>query len=135
MRPDYMVSLLKAFYGDVAQPSNQFGYALLPRIAGDYSFQEMTTMMVDGAIKGLFCLGQNPAVGGQNGRLAREGLGKLDWLVVRDLFEIETAAFWKDAPEITDGETVARSDSDRSFSCCRQQLHPKKMARTPIPSG
>ena len=102
--PSYMVSLLKAFYGDAATAENEFGYALLPRIAGDYSFQEMTTMMVDGVIKGLFCLGQNPAVGGQNGRLAREGLATLDWLVVRDLFEIETAAFWKDAPEVTSGE-------------------------------
>jgi hypothetical protein len=27
----------------------------------------------------------------------------LDWLVVRDLFETETASFWKDSPEVRSG--------------------------------
>src|SRR4029434_6508259 len=46
-------------------------------------------------IKGLFCFGQNPAVGGANARLIRAALEKLDWMVVADLFEHETASFWK----------------------------------------
>ena len=51
--------------------------------------------MLAGEIKGLFCFGQNPAVGGANARLIRAGLDKLDWMVVADLFEHETAGFWK----------------------------------------
>jgi formate dehydrogenase major subunit len=31
-------------------------------------------------------------------------MAKLDWLVVRDLVEIESASFWRDAPEIESGE-------------------------------
>jgi formate dehydrogenase major subunit len=99
-----MVSLLKAYYGDAATTANQFAYDLLPKISGDYSFQSMLLMMNDSVIRGLICMGQNPAVGGQTAVLARRALGNLDWLVVRDLFEIETAAFWHDAPEVRNGE-------------------------------
>ena len=49
-------------------------------------------------------LGQNPAVGSANGRMQREGLANLKWLVVRDFQMIETATFWKDGPEIASGE-------------------------------
>ena len=48
-------------------------------------------------------MGQNPAVGGQNARYQRTALAKLDWLVVKDIFETETAAFWYKAPEVVDG--------------------------------
>ncbi len=101
--PKYLISLLKAYYGDSARPENGFAYDLLPKIADDYSFQRMLLLMKDGAMKGLFCMGQNPAVGGQNAVLGRQALANLDWLVVRDVHEIETAAFWHDAPEVRGG--------------------------------
>jgi formate dehydrogenase major subunit len=101
--PDYLVSLLKAWYGPNATAANEWGYDLLPKIGGDYSFEAMLPLMKDRVIKGLFCMGQNPAVGGQNARLAREALGRLDWLVVRDAVEIETASFWYAAPEVRQG--------------------------------
>jgi formate dehydrogenase major subunit len=105
----YAVSLLKAWYGDTAQPENEFAFQNLPKLAGDYSFQPMLLAMKDGQMRGLFCMGQNPAVGAQNARLVREGLARLDWLVVRDVFETETAAFWTSAPEVLDG-TVSPSE-------------------------
>ena len=105
--PAYMVSLLKAYYGAAATPENGFAYDLLPKIGDDYSFQPMLLMMMDGAMKGLFCMGQNPAVGGQNAVLARRALANLDWLVVRDAYETETAAFWHEAPEVRDGSVRA----------------------------
>jgi formate dehydrogenase major subunit len=37
----------------------------------------------------------NPLVSAPNGRAIQEALKKLDWLVVIDLWETETAAFWK----------------------------------------
>jgi formate dehydrogenase major subunit len=100
---NYLVSLLKAYYGDAATAANDYAYELLPKISGDYSFQPMLLMMRDGTMKGLFCMGQNPAVGGMNAVLGRKALGNLDWLVVRDIHEIETAAFWYDAPEVRNG--------------------------------
>jgi formate dehydrogenase major subunit len=47
-----------------------------------------------GKLKGMFAMGQNPAVSGPNARFERKALGNLDWLVVMELFETETAGFW-----------------------------------------
>jgi formate dehydrogenase major subunit len=102
--PSYLISLLKAWYGDGATPDNDWAYDLLPKISGDYSFEAMIPLMRDRVVRGLFCLGMNPAVGGQNAVLARRALGSLDWLVVRDAMEIESASFWYDAPEVHRGE-------------------------------
>src|SRR5204862_7416497 len=55
-------------------------------------------------VKGFFAVGENPAVGSANGKLNRMAMSELDWLVVRDLTEIETASFWYDSPEIETGE-------------------------------
>jgi formate dehydrogenase major subunit len=40
-------------------------------------------------------MGQNPAVGGPNARFERKALENLEWLVAIDLFETETASFWR----------------------------------------
>ncbi len=113
--PKYLVSLLKAWYGDIAQPENDFCYDLVPKIGDDYSFQAMLPMMCDGTMKGLFCMGQNPAVGGQNAVLARKALASLDWLVIRDIHEIESAAFWHDAPEVRNGEVQPKDIKTEIF--------------------
>ncbi len=94
--PKYMVSLLKAFWGDRANKSNDFHYEYLPKVGANYSHISMFETMYDGTIKGLICMGQNPAVGGPNSRKERKALHKLDWLVAVDLWETETAAFWTD---------------------------------------
>ncbi len=51
--------------------------------------------MYAGAIEGLWILGQNPAVSGPNARLEREGLKKLKWMVIQELFDTETCSFWR----------------------------------------
>ncbi|MBV8398769.1 MAG: molybdopterin-dependent oxidoreductase, partial [Acetobacteraceae bacterium] len=58
--PKYMVSLLKAWYGDSAQRANNWCYDFLPKLTGDHSQQPTTLAMADGVVKGLFVLGQNP---------------------------------------------------------------------------
>jgi len=100
----YIVSLLKAWYGDAATEENDYCFGHLPHLTGDHSIYPTIMGMVDGWCKGFFVMGQNPAVGAANGKLQRLALANLDWLVVRDLQEIETAAFWYDSPEIETGE-------------------------------
>jgi formate dehydrogenase major subunit len=100
----YLISLLKAWYGDRATAENDYCFDYLPRISGDHSTYPTTLAMLDGKVKGYFLLGENPAVGSANSGLHRRALAKLDWLVVRDLVEIESATFWRDAPEIESGE-------------------------------
>lgn len=100
----YLVSLLKAWFGDAATAGNEFGYGFLPRVTGDHSHLPMFVKMHAGEVEGLVLLGQNPAVGGQNARFQREALGRLKWLVVRDIFLTESATFWSDSPEAVAGE-------------------------------
>jgi formate dehydrogenase major subunit len=100
----YIVSLLKAYWGEHATKENDFRFGWLPCITGDHSAYQAALGMLDGTMKGYFLLGENPAVGSSNSRLHRLALAKLDWLVVRDFFEIESASFWKDGPEIETGE-------------------------------
>jgi formate dehydrogenase major subunit len=100
----YMTSLLKAWWGDHATAENDFCFGHLPRISGDHSVYPTMLRMIDGHCKGYFLVGENPAVGNANARLQRQALSSLDWLVVRDTNEIESAAFWYDSPEIDAGE-------------------------------
>ena len=101
---EYFVSLMKAYYGGAATAENQWCFDHLPRIDGDHSVYVFTKGMLDGTVKGLLVLGENPSVGSANGRFNRLAIAKLDWLVVRDLVEIETASFWYRSPEIETGE-------------------------------
>ena len=105
----FIVSLLKAWYGSAAGAENDFGFGWLPRISGDHSHFGYWLDMADagGTIEGLFVMGQNPAVGAPNARLERRAMANLQWLVVRDMVETETATFWRDSPEIRRGELRA----------------------------
>src|SRR5258708_10476294 len=60
--------------------------------------------MLGGKMGGLFVMGPNPAVAGPNSGMERRGLGKLKWLVVREMVETETASFWYESPEVKRGE-------------------------------
>lgn len=105
----YMVSLLKEYWGDAATADNDYCFDYLPRINGDHGTYRTVMDMVDGKVFGYFLLGQNPAVGSAHGKLQRLGMANLDWLVVRDLVEIESATFWKDGPEIETGEITPQT--------------------------
>jgi formate dehydrogenase major subunit len=100
----YMISLLKGYWDGAATAENDYCFDYLPRINGDHGTYRTVMDMVDGKVYGYFLLGQNPAVGSAHGRLQRLGMANLDWLVVRDLTMIESATFWKDAPELETGE-------------------------------
>jgi formate dehydrogenase major subunit len=93
--PRFFVNLMKAWYGSAATAENSYCYDYVPKSSGNYSWISLFHAMHAGTIKGLFCMGQNPAVSGPNARLERKGLANLDWLVSLDLFETETASFWK----------------------------------------
>ncbi len=100
----YLVSLLRAWFGDAATADNDFCFGALPRISGDHGTYRTVLEMIEGKVRGYFLWGQNPAVGSAGARLQRLALAKLDWLVVRDLTMIESAVFWKNSPEIATGE-------------------------------
>ena len=99
-KPKYVTSLLKAWWGDHATAENDFDFDYLPKVGPGFKGQGHTYIplfqaMHGGQIKGLFTFGQNPAVGGPNSTFTREALDQLEWMVVVDLFEHETATHWK----------------------------------------
>jgi formate dehydrogenase major subunit len=101
--PKFVVSYLKSMYGEAATRDNDFGFGWHPRILGDHSHLPMFVAMNDGKVKGMLCIGQNPATS-LNAKLERAAMRKLEWLVVKDNWEHETVNFWKTAPEVKSGE-------------------------------
>ncbi len=95
----YIVSFLKTWYGERATKENDFAFDWVAKTNGDHSHLASTFAMVEGKIKGMIIMGQNPASGSSHARLQRKALASLEWLVVRDLYEIESAAFWYAAPD------------------------------------
>jgi formate dehydrogenase major subunit len=101
---DYMVSLLKAWWGEAATAGNDFCYDYLPRLTGSASTYETVVAQMQGECEGYFLFGQNPAVGSANAKMQRMGMAALKWLVVRDFSLIESATWWQNGPEIETGE-------------------------------
>ena len=96
-RPKYMVSMLKALYGDAAKPENDFVYSWLPKPdeGKTYSWLDLFDAMYKKQIKGFFAWGMNPACSGANSNKTRESLCNLDWMVNVNVFDNETASFWR----------------------------------------
>ena len=81
--------------------------------------------MIDGSIKGMYIMGENPAMSDPDTKHAREGLAKLEHLVVQDLFLTETATF---ADVIL--PSSAAPEKDGSFTNTNRQV---QMGRKAIP--
>ncbi|MCU0571943.1 MAG: formate dehydrogenase-N subunit alpha [Syntrophobacteraceae bacterium] len=96
-RPKYVASFLKSMYGDAAKPENEFGYGWLPKLEDGktYSWLDLFDVMYKKQFTGFFSWGQNPACSGANTNKTRAALANLDWMVVVNLFDNETASFWK----------------------------------------
>ncbi len=97
--PAYIRSLLQAWYGEAAnEEDGNRAYRMLPKIIGDHSHLTTSYAMLDGKVKGYLLFGQNPAAGSTNARMQRKALAQLDWMVILDLYEVESAAFWYKQP-------------------------------------
>ncbi len=141
----YLVSLLKAYWGEHATTGNEFCFDYLPRLTGSHSTYETVYAQLDGECKGYFIMGENPAVGSANAKLQRLAMANLDWLVVRDFSLIESATWWKDGPEIATGElrteeiptevffmpAAAHTEKDGSFTNTQRLLQWHHAAKEP----
>jgi len=100
-RHNFIASMLKAWWPD-KDPEDSYLY--LPKLDGtDRSHLGTYYMMGQGDVKGLICWADNPAVSGPTAGSKRDYHNKLDWMVVVDPFENETAASWK-APGVNPEE-------------------------------
>jgi len=92
-----VVNGLKAWFGENGVPANDFGYGWLPKRSAkrDYSAYGIVDAMHAGSIRALWVLGQNPLVTSPNLNYVREAFARLEFLVVQELWETETADFWR----------------------------------------
>lgn len=93
----YVVSLMKAWFGDNANEANNYCFDRLPKKNGtdNYSIYRIFETAIEKKMKFLYIMGQNPMVTNPNLSVVHEGLSNLETLVVADLFMTETAAFWE----------------------------------------
>ncbi len=93
-RPKYIASMLKAMYPD-QNPAESYTY--MPKLdpGQNCSWLVMFDHMLQDKFKGYFAWGQNPAACGADSNKTRSALAQLDWLVVVNLFDNETASFWR----------------------------------------
>jgi len=119
--PKFMVSLLKSAFGAAATKENDFGYAWLPKLDGNYSWAYLFDDMYRGtsqraggtepAPEGLISFGMNPVGTGPNTAKMIGALSKLKWLVVVENVETETAQFWK-APREYGGPEPSKIEAE-----------------------
>jgi formate dehydrogenase major subunit len=98
--PKFIVSLMKAFYGDAATKENGWAYDYLPKVDRNYAWSQIWDGMYKGFIKGIFAFGMNGVAIGPNSKKNIDALKKAEWLVVGEIYQDETSEFWK-SPGIT----------------------------------
>lgn len=94
--PKFMVSFMKAMWGDAATAENDWAYHYLPKLdVPTYDVLRMFELMKHGQINLYFCQGFNPLLSFPNRAKLTEALSRLKLLVVMDPLETETAHFWE----------------------------------------
>jgi len=101
--PKFMVSFLKAMYGNTATKENDFAFNYLPKIDRKYSWVEDWNDMYNGQVKGVFAFGMNGVMIGPDSQKNIDALKKADFLVVCEIYPDETSAFWE-APGTTEDD-------------------------------
>ncbi len=95
-RRKYLINTLKAFYGRPPHPKTTSAMAgCQTKRKKDFSSFGIFESALAGKMKMVWIVGQNPAVTTPNLKVLFDGMAKLEMLVVQELWETETAAFWR----------------------------------------
>ncbi|WP_219952975.1 formate dehydrogenase-N subunit alpha [Dickeya zeae] len=100
--PKFFISMMKSFWGDNAQASNNWGYDWLPKWDRSYDVMAQTELMLDGKMNGYIVQGFNPLAAFSNKNKATAALSKLKYMVVIDPLATETSTFWQNHGEFND---------------------------------
>jgi formate dehydrogenase major subunit len=97
--PKFMVSQLKAWFGDTVGSQNDFGYHYLGKPADDSTWLSMWDAAHRSQLEGLVTLGFNALLAGPDVPRLIRAMSNLRWKVVIDPFLLDSAEFW-DAPGV-----------------------------------
>ena len=101
--PKFLVSQLKAWFGDHATAANEFGYQYLGKQDGDATWLSIWDQVRQGDVEGFIALGFNPLLAGPDVPRLLESMSQLKWKAVIDPFMLDTADFWR-APGMNPAE-------------------------------
>jgi len=90
----FMVSLLKAWYGDAATKDNEFAFDHLPKPAANASWISIFDQALRGKMEGLILSGMTATSIGPDSNQVLEALSRLKWLCVMDPFRTTSSEFW-----------------------------------------
>ena len=94
--PKFMVSFMKAMWGDSATAENDWAYHYLPKLdVPAYDALRMFELMNHGKVNLYFCQGFNPLLSFPNRGKMTAAFSKLKMLVVMDPLTTETSHFWQ----------------------------------------
>jgi formate dehydrogenase major subunit len=91
----FLVSLLKAWYGDKATAANDFAFNYIPKPAGNSSWISIWDEAIQGKMEGVFLSGMTATSIGPDSNQVLQGLSNLKFLVVMDAFPTTSSEFWK----------------------------------------
>src|SRR5262245_35120768 len=91
----FMVSLLKAWYGDAATKDNEFAFDFVPKPATNSSWISIYDQALKGKMEGVILSGMTATSIGPDSNQVLEALGKLKWLVVMDPLPTTSSEFWR----------------------------------------
>ena len=92
---NFMVSLLKTWYGDHATKDNDFGYHFLPKPATNSSWISIYDQALRGKMEGVILSGMTATSIGPDSNQVLQALSKLKWLVVMDPLPTTSSEFWR----------------------------------------
>lgn len=106
--PKFMVSFMKAMWGDAATAENDWAYHYLPKLdVPAYDVLRIFEMMDQGRCNIYFCQGFNGLLAFPDRGKVTRALSKLKLLVTIDPLETETSRFWENHGDHNDVDTPA----------------------------
>src|SRR5436853_2385647 len=92
---NFMVSLLKTWYGDAATAQNNFAFDFVPKPASNASWITIFDQALKGKMDGVLLSGMTATSIGPDSNQVLQALSKLKWLVVMDAFPTTSSEFWR----------------------------------------
>lgn len=92
---NFMVSLLKTWFGDKATKDNEFAFDHVPKPAENSSWISIFDRALQGKMEGVMLSGMTATSIGPDSNQVLQALGKLKWLAVMDAFATTSSEFWQ----------------------------------------
>src|SRR5437764_1067796 len=92
---NFMVSLLKGWYGDAAKKENEFAFDFIPKPAKNSSWMTIYDTALKGKMHGLMLSGMTATSIGPDSNRVMQALANLKWLVVMDPLPTTSSEFWR----------------------------------------